>query len=225
MCRFAALALTTLLANSAWAQQAAPPAADTTAPSAKVVAMEEPLPGDHWTYEERDEITGSVNLVFTAVITEVTPTEISVRTTKAGGSGGGLVVYDRSWSLISSGEWRYAPNDGNGVRLPLAVGDTQAIQSNQVNTQKGFSYKRSGTSKVLDQETLTTKAGTFETFKIETTVSIRNVNDPTGKNELTIETWYAPAIDHWVKRTSISRTDHHLRSQTTSELIDYGRKQ
>ena len=38
-------------------------------------------------------------------------------------------------------------------------------------------------------------------------------------------TWYAPAIDHWVKRTFISRADKHLQISTTIELIDYGRKQ
>ena len=41
--------------------------------------MEEPIPGDFWTYELRDEISGSVKAVRNNLVTEVTATEISVR--------------------------------------------------------------------------------------------------------------------------------------------------
>ena len=71
---------------------------------------------------------------------------------------------------------------------------------------------------------MATKAGTFETFKIETSFSTQNPKDPTRKNEIEWRTWYAPAIDHWVKRTVIVRADKLLRSNETLELIDYGRK-
>jgi hypothetical protein len=71
---------------------------------------------------------------------------------------------------------------------------------------------------------VTTKAGTFETFKIETTISSRNAKDPTMKTETATVTWYAPAIDHWVKRTFILRVDDHLRDNNTSELVGYGRR-
>jgi hypothetical protein len=80
-----------------------------------------------------------------------------------------------------------------------------------------------GHFKSVGQETVTTKAGTFETLKIETTSSTRNVNDPTRKNEAESQTWYAPAIDHWVKRTFVSRTDKRLTQNNTLELTEYGR--
>jgi hypothetical protein len=41
--------------------------------------MEEPLPGDFWTYEVRDEISGNVTATRTNVVTEVSSSEISVR--------------------------------------------------------------------------------------------------------------------------------------------------
>ena len=72
---------------------------------------------------------------------------------------------------------------------------------------------------------VSTKAGTFETFKIETTYPRRNVKDPTKKEEVTGQTWYAPAIDHWVKRAIITRVDNHLVVNNTLELTEYGRKQ
>src|SRR6266481_6398705 len=87
MLRYAVLVLSGLLASSALAQQAPPqagaPAASSSAapvePAKAVVPMEEPLPGDHWTYEVRDEITGTITATRESVVTDVTPTEISVR--------------------------------------------------------------------------------------------------------------------------------------------------
>jgi hypothetical protein len=241
MHRYAALGLIGLFASHAWAQQA-PPQAEAPAPSStpaqaqaqvqvqaqpakSVVAMEDPLPGDRWTYEVRDEITGKVSATRANVVTEVTPKEVSVRFKIVGTPNEGFNVYDRSWNLVDAQPWKYQPNDGSGIQMPLAVGKTWTIQSNDVNSANGAVWKRSGTSKVVGQETVTTKAGTFETFKIETSLSRRNVNDPTRKSEIEAQTWYAPAIDHWVKRTFMARVDKHVRANNTIELTEYGRKQ
>jgi hypothetical protein len=42
--------------------------------------------------------------------------------------------------------------------------------------------------------------------------------------EITQQTWYAPSIDHWVKRTFVSRGNGNLLANNTVELIEYGRK-
>jgi hypothetical protein len=234
MLRYVVLVLIGLIASSALAQQAPPQAGAPAAPPSSsapvepakaVVPMEEPLPGDHWTYEVRDEITGKISATRANVVTEVTPTEISIRFEVVGTPNQGLNVYDRSWNLINSGPWRYSPNDGAGIQTPLTTGKTWTFQCDEVNAGNGNIWKRSGSSKVVGQESVTTKAGTFETFKIETTYSARNVKDPTRKNEITSQTWYAPAIDHWVKRIFMSRADKHLRVSNTLELTEYGRKQ
>jgi hypothetical protein len=231
MLRYAAPLVISLVATSAWAQQAppqaaAPPDAAASAQSAKaVVPMEEPRPGDRWTYEVRDEITGTIATTRENVITDVTPTEISVRYKNVGTPNTGFVVYDRSWNMVEDRPWRYSPNDGSGIQSPLAVGKTWPVQTNNINSANGNVWKRSGTSKVVGQESVTTKAGTFDTFKIETTFTGRNVNNPTLKNEVTSVTWYAPAIDHWVKRTFVSRANKHLQISNTIELVEYGRKQ
>jgi hypothetical protein len=233
MLRYAVLGMIVLVASNALAQQAPPPEAapvPSSSPAAvqaskAVVSMEEPLPGDHWTYEVRDEISGTVSATRANVVTETTPREISVRINTVGTNNGGLNVYDRSWNLLNAGLWRYSPNDGTGIRMPLAVGKTWSFQSNNINSKIGVIRKRSGTSKVVGQETVTTRAGTFETFKIETAFSARDNNDPTKKYQYTEETWYAPAIDHWVKRNAVFRSDGHLVTNETAELTEYGRKQ
>lgn len=231
MFRYAAPVVISLVATSAWAQQAQSPAAAPTdaAASAKpekaVVPMEEAKPGDRWTYEVRDEITGTITATRENVVTEVTPTEITVRYKNLGTNNEGFNVYDRSWNVVEDRPWRFSPHDGTGIQSPLAVGKTWPVQTNNINSANGNVWKRSGTSKVVGQESVATKAGTFDTFKIETTFTARNVNNPTLKNEVTSLTWYAPAIDHWAKRSFVSRANKHLQMSTMIELIEYGRKQ
>lgn len=232
MFREAALLAMCLVATTASAQQpsapaAAPSAAGTPAAQA-VVPMAEPLPGDHWTYETRDEITGKITATRENVITEVAPSAISVRFRKLGASNNNednFAVYDRSWNMVEGRPWRYSPNDGSGIQSPLAIGKTWPVRTNNVNSANGSVWRRSGTSKVVGEESVTTKAGTFDTFKIETTFTGTNVNNPMLKNEVTAITWYAPAIDHWVKRTFVSRANQHLQINNEMELIEYGRKQ
>jgi hypothetical protein len=230
MVRCVILVVVSLAATGAWAQTpspaAAPPDAVASPPSAKaVVPMEQPQPGDRWTYEIRDEITGTVTATREFAVTEVTPTDISVRYRNLGTNNQGLLVYDRSWDVVEDRPWKYSPHDGTGIQSPLAVGKTWPVQTNNINSGNGSVWKRSGTSKVVAEESITTKAGTFDTFKIETKFTGRNVNNPTLKNEVTSLTWYAPAIDHWVKRTFVSRADKHLEIDNAIELIEYGRKQ
>jgi hypothetical protein len=219
-----------LAATGAWAQTPSPAAtpADAAAsaqPAKPIVPMEEPRPGDRWTYEIRDEITGSVTESREYVVTEVTPTGISVRYKVVGGRNEGLIVYDRSWNVVEDRPWRYAPNDGAGIQSPLAVGKTWPVQTNNINSANGSVWKRSGIATVVGQESITTKAGTFDTFKIEIKFTGRNLNNPMMKNEVTSLTWYAPAVDHWVKRSFVSRSDKHLQIDRVVELVEYGRKQ
>ena len=227
MIRYALIGVS-LIATSALAQQA-----DTKAPvdpvqadPAKIIAMDQPMPGDHWTYEVHDEITGRKTGTRTLVVTDVTPNEISVRFSFQGSDRTGFNIYDRSWNLKSRDPWKYSPNDGLGIKSPLQVGATWTFKSDDINNTAGATgiWKRIGSSKVVGQETLTTKAGTFETFKIETTYSTRRPNDANNLNEMTVQTWYAPAIDHLVKQTFVTRTNKLLRDNNTIELVEYGRK-
>ena len=223
MLRCAAFLATCLVATSASAQQAPAEAQ----PAKAVVPMEEPRPGDRWTYEIRDEITGKITATRENVVTEVTPTTISIRFKRldANNNEEGFTVYDRSWNVVESRPWRYSPHDGSGIQSPLEVGKTWPVRTNNINSANGNVWKRSGNSKVIGQESITTRAGTFDTFKIETTFTGTNVKNPIFKNEVTALTWYAPAIDHWVRRTFVLRADKHLQTNDVIELIEYGRKQ
>jgi hypothetical protein len=232
MLRRASFLAICLVAPNVWAQQAPSPAETRATPASAqaakaVVPMEEPLPGDHWTYEIRDEITGKLTATRENTVTEVSPNTISVRFDRIGANTNehGFTVYDRSWNVLEDRPWRYSPHDGSGIQMPLAAGKTWPVQTNNINSANGNVWRRSGNAEVVAEESITTKAGTFDTFKIEIKFTGKNVNNPMLKNEVTTLIWYAPAIDHWVKRTFVSRANKHLEIDRTIELIEYGRKQ
>src|SRR5262249_1813370 len=140
----------------------APPAASAPAtPSDISETMEEAMPGDHWTYETHDEITGDLKATATNTVMEVTAATISLRFNILGNPLAGYITYDRSWNVVNNGDWKYAPNDGTGVRLPLSVGKKWSFQSTDSNSTRGLSFKRSGTSTVTAKENITTSAGSF----------------------------------------------------------------
>ena len=226
MFRRTALAAVGLLlsasALSAQTPNAAPaPAASEAAPPQET--MEDPQVGDHWTYEIRDDITGDLKSTFTTT-TDVSTADISIRDTTVGNSNFGYASYDRSWNRISNDTWRFTPSDGMGIRSPLAVGKTWSVKASDLLSTKGLTWKRSVTSKAVAKESVTTRAGTFDTYKIEASVELQNTNDPTKKFLDVRQTWYAPAIDHWVKQTFVMRSDGRVRSKTSMELIEYDRR-
>jgi hypothetical protein len=186
--------------------------------------MDPPQVGDHWSYELRDEITGALKFTIVNVVTQVTPNDIAIRGENLGNPGFSYLVYDHSWNLKDNSVWKYSPGDGTGVKAPLKVGSNWNFQSTDVYAARGLSYKRSGSAKVVAQETITTAAGTFDAFKIETTATSRNANDPTKKSDLLLTTWYAPSVDHWVKRVSKVTLNGHVDEDFSYELIDFGRR-
>jgi hypothetical protein len=187
-------------------------------------SMEAPQVGDHWTYELRDDITGDLRSTTTYTISDVSPTEISIRFEVLGKSGYGYQTYDRSWDIIDTGTWRYTPNDGSGVRMPLAVGKSWTFKSSDSNSTAGLNQRRTGTSKVTAKETITTRAGTFEAYKIEMSIEMRNANDATRKSRFEQQAWYAPEVNQWVKRTYVRRSDGQVRDRGTLEMVEYGRR-
>ena len=201
-----------------------PPASAPTESASQQETMEDPQIGDHWTYELRDDVSGDLKSTITHTITDITPAEISVRLAVLGRPHGAYHTYDRAWDLINTDTWRSTPNDGTGIRAPLAVGKTWSFKSTNSNTSSGVSLKTSGTSKVTAKETLATRAGIFETFKIETSYESRNSNDATKKYLSEQQTWYAPAINHWVRRTHVSRSEGKVRDRSAAELVEYGRR-
>ena len=85
--------------------------------------------------------------------------------------------------------------------------------------------KSTSLSKVVAQETVTTPAGTFETFKIDRQVKEYHTADPSRYQDIQMLMWFAPQINHWVRRTFIVKQEKRTVSGTTDELINIVKKQ
>jgi len=181
--------------------------------------------GDHWTIDTRDEITGSPTDTFIRVVTEVSPNEIVIRVNNRSKNTSGIVVYNRNWDRIETSSWRYKPNDGLGIRVPLAVGKEWRSELDARNTQSGGANKITVSSKVTAQESITTPAGTFDAFKVETKEREIVANNPSRAWDSEFVSWYAPQVNYWVRRTFLTKLQKRTTQNTSEELVAYGRKQ
>jgi hypothetical protein len=180
--------------------------------------------GDRWVYDTKDEITGLPKATYSQVVTEVSPKEVVVNLTFRGQNGSSLMVYDHDWNrLEQQSNLKFRPHDGQGIRQPLALGkDWRASYEARV-TQTGAATKGSVSSKVVGREMMTTPAGTFDTFKIETRVQSLNASDPSQLSQYENITWYAPQINHWVRRKLVVKIRNRTQSSTSEELVDFSR--
>jgi hypothetical protein len=180
--------------------------------------------GDHWTYQITDEIAGKITGTRSIIVTELSKKEITARFEVAKTGRSGIIIYDLAWDELSNGTFRYSPNDGTGVRLPLTVGTQWKFATDSVNSDSGATFKRVGNARISGMEKVTTKAGSFDAFVVETTFTSRNTRNPARNSEVSLKTWFSPEINHWVKRNSIVRERGHLIRNNTIELTEFGRK-
>src|SRR5215470_7613145 len=174
--------------------------------------------GDRWVYDTKDEITGFPKDTYSQVVTEVSPKEIIVSLTFRGKNGSSLIAYDQNWDRLDMPNIRFSPNDGQGIRPPLAVGKEWRANYEARVTQTGAATKGSVISKVVAQESITTPAGTFDTFKIETRVQSIAASDPSQSSQFENVIWWAPKVNHWVRRQLVTKYQNRVRSSTSEEL-------
>jgi hypothetical protein len=177
--------------------------------------------GDRWVYDTRDEMIGFPKETYTEIVTELSPEEAIVNLTFSGSATSVFVTYDRDWNCIDNLIWRFRPNSGEGISSPLAVGKTWGTEFDARSNVTGESVKGSSSSRVVAQEDVTTLAGTFNAFKIERQVRQFNTADPSKLTESQIVLWYAPQINHIVRRTTLVKFQEHTRSSMSEELADF----
>jgi hypothetical protein len=148
-----------------------------------------------------------------------------IRVTNQGKTGSAVRVYDHDWNLIDRGNFQYKPNNGGGIKPPLAVGKEWRSEHESRGTQSNYTAKASVAARVTAQETITTSAGTFEAFKIETQRREISVTDPSKSYEYQNTEWYAPQVNNWVRRLLVTRIQKRITSNISEELVSFERKQ
>ena len=191
---------------------------------AQVADLASVLPGDRWSYDITDEISGDLKQTTSVVVLSVSDAEIATRVTNRGTPRPIQIAFDRSWNRLDDDLWRYKPSDGTGIRLPLDVGKEWRFESQASNFQNGTTLSSSGQTRVVASEKVTTAAGSFDTLKIETTVRQVNSNDQTKVATVNATLWYAPSVNRWVRKTQKIQIEGRVRESSTEELTDYSRK-
>jgi hypothetical protein len=179
--------------------------------------------GDRWSYDLKDDLTGDLRHSVTVVAVEVSDKEITTRATIRGKDRPQTMVFDLDWGRIDDGAWKLNPS-GIGIKRPLQVGKEWRSDANALHLQSGVAFRASGVAKVVKQEQVTTPAGTFDTYQVDTTVRLVNTRDQTKSSTWTFVYWYAPAVNRWVKRKTEARYDGRLRDSHIEELTEYSRK-
>jgi hypothetical protein len=182
------------------------------------------LPGDRWVYELTDEITGDVRATTTVVVLDVSKSEINTRVSTRGSASPRQIVFDRTWNRIDDSVWKYRPSDGMGIAMPIEVGKEWRFENKATHLRNGTALAQTGQSKVVAKEKITTTAGSFDAFKIETMIRQVNANDQTRAATFAVALWYAPSVNRWVRRTYQLQVEGRLRESQTEELTDYSRK-
>jgi hypothetical protein len=184
--------------------------------------------GDRWVYEIRDESTGYLRDGYTEMVTEVSPREVILNRTfrdpVSGGPQSVLITFDRDWDAVDTLLWKFEPNNGQGIRLPLTLGKTWQAEFDAKNLDTGAIYKGTSSSKVVGREPITIEAGTFETIKIEHKSKQISSSDASKIWENEIVVWYAPQINHWARRTILVVFENRTRLNISEELTDFSRK-
>lgn len=191
---------------------------------AQMADIEGVMPGDRWVYEVKDEITGDVKATTTVVVVDVSDKEIQTRIFFRGAENPRQVIFDRAWNRVDDDIWKFRPSDGSGIQIPLQVGKEWRFENKATHFQIGTAINRAGRSKVVGKETITTSAGTFDAFKIETTMRQMNSRDQTKAATVSATFWYAPSVNRWVRKTYKLQREGRLRESLTEELTDYSRK-
>jgi hypothetical protein len=180
--------------------------------------------GDRWSYDVKDDATGDLRQAMTVTVTEVSDKEITARVAVRGKERANTVIFALDWGRIDDGRWRNRPA-GIGIKTPLELGKEWRSDVNGQSLQSGMVLRSTGVAKVVAQESVTTPAGTFDTFRVEATIRQISGKDQTRSSTVQETSWYAPAVRRWVKRKTEIRSEGRLRESRTEELTDYSRKQ
>jgi hypothetical protein len=181
--------------------------------------------GDRWTYATKDEVTGLPAETYTHVVTEISANQIVIGASTQGNGGSRPIIFDHDWNRLEGRNLKFSPHNGMGIRPVLAMGMGWRTEYEIRNTQSGVAFKNATSSKVVAQEAITTPAGTFDTFKIETRTHEISAADSSKFWDYEYVRWYAPQINHWIRWNSVTKAQSRLLSKRSEELIEFGRKE
>ena len=99
--------------------------------------------------------------------------------------------------------------------MPLQVGKQWRSDANAQHRQSGIAYRASGVAKVVKQEQVTTPAGTFDTYQVETTTQTGEHAGPNQVLDANVRVLVRAGSQPRVKRKTEARYDGRLETPTS----------
>jgi hypothetical protein len=176
--------------------------------------------GSYWNYEFADAITGKRS-VLESIMTETNVIRFNTR----GLDNIMIVEFGPAWSIARAGNTRYTPAQ-HWMPGEFRVGARASWEGQQTTLgPQGWSNPKPQKceSQITGREMLTTKAGRFDTYRVEVNCHrFPSVGATQAENHEHYIRWYAPGIDHWVKQEWEMRSnDDRLAKKTSISLIEY----
>lgn len=192
---------------AAGADLAAPAAAPLTQASAPVYAV-----GEQWEFAFESALDPQQNRNYTQTVESVG----NGQTVMAVGSG--KTVLDANGNIMRTAGGAFDTSDGK-LRFPMSVG--QSWSTSYVYKSGSWISHCQRDAKVVAIERVSTRAGSFDAFRIEEATSWSG-NDQYGGNGVTHETdWYAPAVGRIVKLDYQSTSTKGVATTNHMELVRF----
>ena len=189
------------------------------------VANTDVQPGDEWVYFITDGASAFQGSETYRVL-DTTGGTIETNFTSKGANGALIQViserFDSTWHSLAEGPNRRAQfgdpdlDSTGGIQLPLTPGEQWKTSYTSI-IQDGRLMRELGVATVMDWVQLSLETGlTFEAVRIHTVVRA-------GAEGRTIDLWYAPAANRFVKRIVDETMGGQVVKHTIEELAAYKR--
>jgi len=201
------------------------------ATAAPVIEKIDVRPGDRWTYQVIDDITGETRSTVVHTVTEIKDNTYSVQSTftpygQSVGSSA-LQVFDEDWNLLEDQVWTQNPaNPSTGIQLPLKLGAQWKVHlTSSRKTPPEAHVNVDATAKVVAYEPVILKFNkTYDAFKLEVDETLTNSATPSSVVTTKTTMWFAPTVNRYVKRIYESRVNDRLQSRGIELLSAYARR-
>jgi hypothetical protein len=185
-------------------------------------------PGDSWTYDLRDDVTGDVKGSVVFEVTKAADGEIETRTTRQMSSTNAKTTtvqrFDARWRRTDNGKYVWRPHlDTSGVPDALQIGKSWSFKFEALRKGSAQTEEYAGVGKVEAWERVTLPNGAaYDAFKIDVADTQTSGSGLAGrKHENHAVMWFAPAVNRLVKMIDESRDNGKLRDATVQTLREY----
>lgn len=175
--------------------------------------------GDRWRYHTLDGFTGEPTVEFALQIVEINDKDIAVEFKTAEAHKRALRYFNHEWNIVDNGFAKFEPYYPE-FKFPMGVGLAwkQAYHSLQINGQVLSTFSD---AHVVALEQVTVPAGVFQAYKIENNMESRSGDSNANTSKAHIVTWYAPAVQRFVRREISVFSNGRLRNKSVDELLEY----